>query len=281
MDFLEGNRAGVAATEGLLAATRENGRFAARATDPPAHREERLRLRGHDVAMGWILAAMIAFGVAVGFAFPFMVAPLITLRPGDDDLFRVACVIAGFCVGGFAYGVARFTLYRANRRLACLAAYDGLTGLLNQRQFARSLNAELLRAQRTGEHTTLIIGDLDHFKMVNDEHGHMVGDDVLAAVAADVTRSLRPYDLACRIGGEEFAIILPKTSRDEGLDVAERIRSTVESRDRDDLPAVTMSCGVASYPGDAAGARDLTKRADDAMYDAKAAGRNAVRACAD
>jgi diguanylate cyclase (GGDEF)-like protein len=226
--------------------------------------------------MGWILAAMIAFGVAVGFAFPFLVAPLITLRPGDDEVFRVACVVAGFCVGGFAYGVARFTLYRANRRLACLAAYDGLTGLLNQRQFARSLNAELLRAQRTGGHVALIIGDLDHFKLVNDKHGHTVGDDVLAAVAAQVASCLRPYDLACRIGGEELAIILPQTAKEEGLDIAERIRAGVESRDRAGLPAVTMSCGVAGYPEDASAARELTKRADDAMYEAKAAGRNTV-----
>jgi diguanylate cyclase (GGDEF)-like protein len=228
--------------------------------------------------MGWILAAMIAFGVAVGFAFPFLVAPLITPKAGDDDVFRIACVLAGFCVGGFAYGVARFTLYRANRRLACLAAYDGLTGLLNQREFARSLNAELLRAQRTGERATLIIGDLDHFKLVNDEHGHTVGDDVLAAVSTEITRCLRPYDLACRIGGEELAIILPRTSRNEGVDIAERIRVRVEARRGDDLPAVTISCGVAGYPEDASVARELTRRADDAMYEAKAAGRNTVRA---
>jgi diguanylate cyclase (GGDEF)-like protein len=276
MDSPERLRSGAATAERLLAATRTEGR--SRAAKPTAGREERFRLRGQDVAMGWILAAMIAFGVAVGFAFPFLVTPLITLRPGETEVFRVACVLAGFCVGGFAYGVARFTLYRANRRLACLAAYDGLTGLLNQRQFARSLNAELVRAQRTGAHTTLIIGDLDHFKLVNDEYGHMVGDDVLAAIAGEVANCLRPYDLACRIGGEELAIILPQTSRTEGLDIAERIRARVEARDRDGLPAVTMSCGVAGYPEDAAAARELTKRADDAMYEAKAAGRNTVRA---
>jgi diguanylate cyclase (GGDEF)-like protein len=265
-----------AAAERLLAATRTDERL--RTAGPPSRHEERLRLRGQDVAMGWILAAMIAFGVAVGFAFPYLVAPLVTPRAGEDDVFRLACVLAGFCVGGFAYGVARFTLYRANRRLACLAAYDGLTGLLNQRQFARALNAELQRAQRSGEQTTLIIGDLDHFKLVNDEHGHTVGDDVLAAVSAEVAHCLRPYDLACRIGGEELAIILPRTSKDEGLDIAERIRVRVETRAGDGLPAVTMSCGVAGYPDDASAARELTRRADDAMYEAKAAGRNAVRA---
>jgi len=227
--------------------------------------------------MGWILAAMIAFGVAVGIVFPFLVTPLISLRPGEEQAFRVACVAAGFCVGGFAYGVARFTLFRANRRLACLAAYDGLTGLLNQRQFARSLSAELERARRSGQSTTLIITDLDRFKRVNDEHGHTVGDDVLVAVAEQVAKSVRPYDVACRIGGEEFAIILPQTAKDEGLEIAERIRARVEADERDGQPRVTISCGVASYPGDAATVRDLTRCADDAMYAAKAAGRNTAR----
>lgn len=228
--------------------------------------------------MGWILAAMIAFGVAVGIVFPSLVTPLVSFRPGEEDAFRIACILAGFCVGAFAYGVARFTLFRANRRLACLAAYDGLTGLLNQREFARSLDAELERARRTGTSTTLIVTDLDCFKQVNDEHGHTVGDDVLATVAREVARCMRPYDLACRIGGEEFAVILPHTEKQEGLAVAERVRAQVAEARHDDLPAVTISCGVACCPDDAATVRELTRRADDAMYAAKAAGRNAVRA---
>ena len=87
------------------------------------------RLSAHDVAMGWILAAMVAFGVGVGIVFPFLVTPLMNLRPGQEGVFRVACIAAGYCVGGFAYGVARFTLFRANQRLARIAAYDGLTGV--------------------------------------------------------------------------------------------------------------------------------------------------------
>ncbi len=228
--------------------------------------------------MGWILAVMILFGVAVGMVFPYLVSSLVTLRPGEQGAFRIACVGAGFCVGGFAYGVARFTLFRANRRLACLAAYDGLTGLFNQRQFARSLSTELMRAQRCGRPATLIITDLDHFKGVNDHHGHTIGDDVLAAVAADVVASVRPFDVACRIGGEEFAVILPSSDREEGLAVAERIRARVARSDHEGLPAVTISCGVASYPEDGEAIRELVRRADDAMYAAKAAGRNTVRA---
>ncbi len=272
-----GHQARASAEGSVLAASRTDVRPA-----PPwaasADGDRLLRLTGQDVAMGWILAVMIAFGIAVGIVFPFLVSPLVSLRPGEQDAFRIACVVAGFCVGSFAYGVARFTLFRANRRLACLAAYDGLTGLFNQRQFARALGAELQRAQRNGLQTSLIIADLDHFKQVNDLHGHAIGDEALAAVARDVVASVRPFDIACRIGGEEFAVILPQTTKDEGLDVAERIRTRVALTAHEGLPAVTLSCGVAAYPVDADAIRELVKRADDAMYEAKAAGRNTVRA---
>ena len=92
-------------------------------------------LTGHDVALGWILAAMIAFGGTVGLVLPSLVTSMIDLRDGQELPFRLACIVAGFCVGGFAYGVSKFTLYRANRRLAVLAAYDPLTKLPNRREF--------------------------------------------------------------------------------------------------------------------------------------------------
>jgi len=262
-----------------LAALRTEARLSTRADaallpDPG----DASRLSGHDVAMGWILAAMIAFGVGVGVVFPFLVTPLMNLKPGQEGVFRSACIAAGFCVGGFAYGVARFTLFRANQRLARIAAYDGLTGLFNQRQFARSLGVELVHAERLGQPASLIITDLDRFKSVNDTHGHAVGDDVLAAVAHDVVSCVRAFDVPCRIGGEEFAVILPQTGKDEAVAVAERIRSQVALTDHEGLPEVTISCGVATYPDDADAIRLLTKRADDAVYAAKRAGRNAVRA---
>lgn len=262
-----------------LAALRTEARLSTRADAAPLPDPGDLsRLSGHDVAMGWILAAMIAFGVGVGVVFPFLVTPLMNLKPGQEGVFRSAYIAAGFCVGGFAYGVARFTLFRANQRLARIAAYDGLTGLFNQRQFARSLGVELVRAERLGQPASLIITDLDRFKSVNDTHGHAVGDDVLAAVAHDVVSCVRPFDVPCRIGGEELAVILPQTGKDEAVAVAERIRSQVALTDHEGLPEVTISCGVATYPDDADAIGLLTKRADDAMYAAKRAGRNAVRA---
>jgi diguanylate cyclase (GGDEF)-like protein len=234
-------------------------------------------LSGHDVAMGWILTAMIAFGGVVGLAFPFLVTPMIDLKEGQHLPFTLACVAAGFCVGGFAYGVSKFTLYRANRRLTVLAAYDPLTRLVNRREFVRSLSSELVRAERDGERLSVVIADLDHFKAVNDQHGHLTGDDVLVGVACDLVRSVRPFDLVARIGGEEFAVVLPRTTKHEAILVAQRIRTLIALSGHDELPGVTVSCGVATYPEDAESLRLLTKRADDAMYAAKRAGRNRVR----
>lgn len=234
-------------------------------------------LSGHDVAMGRILATMIAFGGVVGVVFPFLVTSMIDLKEGQHLPFRLACIVAGFCVGGFAYGVAKFTLYRANQRLAVLAAYDPLTGLVNRREFVRALGSELVRANRNGEPLSLVIADLDHFKRVNDDHGHLVGDEVLVCVARDLLRSVRPFDLVARIGGEEFAVVLPRSGKREATLVAERIRALVALTTCGNLPGVTVSCGLAAYPADADSLRALVKRADDAMYAAKRAGRNTVR----
>jgi diguanylate cyclase (GGDEF)-like protein len=113
---------------------------------------------------------------------------------------------------------------------------------------------------------------------VNDAYGHGVGDAVLAVVAAELAGCIRSFDAACRIGGEEFAVILPNTGRPEARGVAERIRAGIARDGRDGSPAVTVSCGVATHPCDAATARALVRCADDAMYEAKHAGRNTIGA---
>ena len=266
-----------------MASTADSGRAgvettAARLSLPgrPAEPERALWLTSHDVALGWILAAMAAFGALVGLVFPWLVAPMVVVRADQELAFRLACVIAGLSVGGFAYGIAKFTLHRANRRLTTLAAYDTLTGLANRGQFVRALGAELGRADRSGESTSLLIADLDHFKAINDECGHLVGDDVLVAVAAALKKAVRPSDLVCRIGGEEFALVLPSTDARTAPLVAERVRAAVADMTHDGLRRVTLSCGVATYPADAGSPSLLTKRADDAMYAAKRAGRNRV-----
>jgi diguanylate cyclase (GGDEF)-like protein len=268
---------------GRVASTADSGRKGVETTVtrlslPGRHAkpERALWLTSHDVALGWILAAMAAFGALVGLVFPWLVASMVVVRDDQELAFRLACVIAGLSVGGFAYGIAKFTLHRANRHLTALAAYDTLTGLANRRQFVRALDAELGRADRSGESTSLVIADLDYFKAINDECGHLVGDDVLVAVAAVLKTAVRPSDLVCRIGGEEFALVLPSTDARTASLVAERVRAAVADMAHDGVRRVTLSCGVATYPADANSPSLLTKRADDAMYAAKRAGRNTV-----
>ena len=235
-------------------------------------------ISGRDVAMGWILLAMATFGLLVALAFPLLTERFVVWRPGERAWFRVACIVAGLAVSGFSYALVRFTLYKTNQRLAHLAAYDMLTGLANQRQFFRQLRTELCRSARLAAPVSLIIADIDHFKLVNDTRGHLVGNEVLAAVARQLAAAVRPFDTVCRIGGEEFAVILPQTTKKQALAVAERIRARVACTEHDTLPCVTVSLGVAAYPEDADSLRTLVKRADDAMYLAKEAGRNTARA---
>jgi diguanylate cyclase (GGDEF)-like protein len=178
-------------------------------------------------------------------------------------------------------------LARANRRLADerramerLAHTDALTGLANRRHFDAQLGRVLLHAELTGEEVSLVLIDIDHFKRVNDRHSHLVGDAVLRALAGEITRHSRVSDLAARIGGEEFVVLLPGTSQPEAMVVAERLRTSVETLKLDEIAPrlrITVSAGVAST-ADAAGAEALLAAADAAMYEAKRGGRNRVRA---
>jgi diguanylate cyclase (GGDEF)-like protein len=169
-----------------------------------------------------------------------------------------------------------------NEILEKLALTDALTGLANRRAFLDALEAELARALRHDYPASLLFLDLDEFKRVNDTHGHAVGDEVLAGFSKVLSRGCRRGDLAARIGGEEFAVLLPMTGRVPAALVAERMRRSTES-----LPLgvsvevpVTVSIGVASTedspkPFEAA---ELLGRADVALYRAKAGGRNRVAA---
>lgn len=121
----------------------------------------------------------------------------------------------------------------------------------------------------------LVVFDLDHFKAINDRHGHDVGDAVLREVASRVRRTLRRFELTYRIGGEEFALLLPGVEAIEGLQHAQLLRSALADEPVDGL-AVTASFGVSVAAGDTLGFADLYRRADQALYDAKRQGRNHV-----
>ncbi|MDQ1687195.1 MAG: hypothetical protein QOK42_170 [Frankiaceae bacterium] len=153
-----------------------------------------------------------------------------------------------------------------------LAATDGLTAIANRRTFEATLERELARAQRHAEPVSLVLLDIDHFKVLNDTYGHVAGDEVLRNVAAALACECREFDTAARYGGEEFAVILPGCSAAEALEAAERFRRIVA-----DAPAevpITASAGVATFPDHARDAEHLVRITDDALYAAKRTGRN-------
>ena len=162
-----------------------------------------------------------------------------------------------------------------------ISSRDALTGLANRRSFELSLAREIDRVARSGEAALLLTLDIDHFKRINDSHGHAAGDEVIRAVAAMLTETVRPMDLVARVGGEEFAVILPNCSAQFAERVADRIRSKVQSAlittcTGDTLQA-TISIGGAYAPQWVRSSPVMwTERADRQLYRAKALGRNRV-----
>ena len=155
-----------------------------------------------------------------------------------------------------------------------LASTDALTGLANRRVFQNSLARELAVADRRGEPCGLVVLDVDHFKAVNDTHGHQAGDEVLRLVGWALAQEARETDVAARYGGEEFAVIVPSCSTAEAAAVGERLRAAVIAACAAGPVPVTISAGVASYPADAADGEALIAAADAGLYRAKRLGRN-------
>ncbi|MDE1896742.1 MAG: GGDEF domain-containing protein [Rhodospirillales bacterium] len=165
-------------------------------------------------------------------------------------------------------------LSEANARLGQQNMTDALTGIPNRRAYDHRLASEVSRAERTGEALSLLLADIDQFKIYNDEYGHLAGDAALQCVARLLRGALRPYDFLARYGGEEFAIVLPSTDLTDALMVAERMRGLVAGAD---FPyrKLSVSIGVSRLDVES-GARALMLAADNGLYRAKAAGRNKV-----
>lgn len=166
-----------------------------------------------------------------------------------------------------------------------LAIIDQLTGLYNRRHMIGQLNQRLQRSAMGGEALSVMIADIDHFKRVNDTYGHEAGDKVLQELAERLQANVRPSDIVCRQGGEEFAVIMPETGGDVACSAAERIRRAVAAApfEIDGVPVsleITLSGGVASYRHESETPEDLLKRADDALYRAKSGGRNRIESIA-
>lgn len=162
-------------------------------------------------------------------------------------------------------------------RVKQLAYIDGLTGIFNRRFFELRILEELERARRFGTGMAVIIVDIDHFKRLNDEFGHLLGDEVLRQVSSLFHQQLRKIDVVCRYGGEEFAILLTQTNAQQALTIAEKLRRLVESWQFPGVPrTVTISAGVAACPTHGSGRDELVRAADSGLYGAKQDGRNRV-----
>jgi diguanylate cyclase (GGDEF)-like protein len=159
-------------------------------------------------------------------------------------------------------------------RFADAAREDPVTGLRNRRGFDESFDLEVERAQRTGRNVSLVLGDLDHFKQVNDRLGHPRGDEVLRRAGEILRSTNRRIDLAARVGGEEFAVLLPDSDERGAHVAAERMRRAIREGFADDPVPLTISFGIASFPMHGETTDDLMESADQALYTAKEIGRD-------
>ena len=184
-----------------------------------------------------------------------------------------------FGVFGLMLGRREDRLLETNRELEHLAITDPLTGLHNPRYFHARMDEEQAERARTGQPLSVVIIDLDHFKRVNDEYGHLVGDDVLANAARAIASVARRGETAARVGGEEFAVLLPASTAEAAYEVAERTREAIAATMTPVTDGtsvhVVASAGVASTADlPDATANELYRAADEALYRAKAEGRN-------
>jgi diguanylate cyclase (GGDEF)-like protein len=168
-------------------------------------------------------------------------------------------------------------LARNAEQLQILATTDSLTGLFNRRHFMEVLEAEWSRFTRYYRSLSVLMVDIDHFKTVNDRYGHAVGDEAIRAMASACLHGKRRSDVVGRVGGEEFAILLPETTRSQAKTVAERIRKHIASqimRSGENTFHITASIGIAEAIPSLPNVESLIRAADQAMYEAKAQGRN-------
>ena len=232
------------------------------------------------------VAIVIAVGAILLLLYSVL-TPIRLLKEGAahfarGDLFHRVPVVSGDELGELAkaFNAMAESLEKSEIALEDLATHDGLTGLYNSREFHRLLQAEIERSQRYKHPVSLLIGDIDRFKKVNDTYGHQAGDTVLRAVADHMQESVRKVDFVARYGGEEFAIILPEMTAADAVVVAERIRKSIAATtitlQEAQTVTIAISIGVAAFPENANSENTLVAAADQALYAAKAAGRNRV-----
>jgi diguanylate cyclase (GGDEF)-like protein len=219
------------------------------------------------------LLAFLAFLEVAGFYMIYSDVLGHMRRSLDDDLVRLRAS------GARSEGIVE-ELRLANFRLREMSHTDELTEVGNRRNFDLRLREEISRSSRFGHAFSLLMIDIDGFKKFNDEFGHPKGDAVLRALGALMRSASREGDVPCRVGGEEFAFILPETGKADGLVFAERFRRRVESSVMapDSLNPITVSVGLAAFPQDGRNSDEIVWAADEALYESKRAGRNRVTA---
>lgn len=190
---------------------------------------------------------------------------------GEDILSRL-CILSA----QYAIEISKARLYE---KLESIAITDGLTKVARRHHFLERYNEEVLRSKKYNLEISFLMADIDHFKNFNERYGHLYGDAVLREVAKLLNQEIREIDIVCRYGGEEFAIMLPETSKSQAKLAAERLRQSI-SQDRfqayGEAATLTISIGVASLPDDATSAQELLDKADEALFRAKSEGRNRV-----
>jgi diguanylate cyclase (GGDEF)-like protein len=191
------------------------------------------------------------------------------LDPKDKEKFSILA-------HQFALALRRLKLLKD---IETLAITDGLTGVYTRRYFLERFEEEIKRSDLRRSALAFLMIDADHFKMVNDQHGHLAGDQVLKEISNIIQENVREIDIVGRFGGEEFCVVLPDTELDGAKVVAERIRKSTEKRlikAYDSTLRVTLSIGIAIYPSDGKLLEELMDKADWALYRAKSQGRNCV-----
>ena len=223
---------------------------------------------------------------SIGFMFVFFGLYILTLNhvyvyPADVVKIAVKLLFV-FGYSLLAIGVTKWIKYNESRQdeLSLQANTDELTGILNRRSFTSFVEYEFTKAKTRSEPFSLIIVDIDYFKIVNDQYGHLMGDEVLKSLSEIMSQSFRSADKVCRWGGEEFAILLPNTSITNAMTVAEKLRKKVEQDSfRHQLIQIkyTISLGISESLSSDKSVDDIIRRADEALYLAKNENRNCVR----
>jgi len=190
------------------------------------------------------------------------------------ELTAISFIIPVFA--GLLFGGLLAQIKSLSAKLRDIAYTDSLTHIYNRLHFAHFLDAEIDKAKRYGSKFSIIFFDLDHFKDVNDNYGHLVGDEVLERITEIVSKANRSADIFARYGGEEFIILTPETELSGALIHAERLRNDIANHDFKSVGQVTSSFGVAEFNAEKDDVETLLERADKALYLAKEYGRNRV-----